>query len=242
MSILGFSISSGNGGGDFAPIIKYDARAGRIFRVDREQDAGGNYFNENADITGNFKAIFDLENIETGWLNFAPGQPPSMTMVKIADLKHNPLPPAPTPAHKNGVRLTVKLHTSCGGDKPVRELAGTSKQFLSAIEALYAEYLRDRERNGGKLPVVTMNGTTPVKSGSGSQTSTNYRPEFVISGWSPRPADLGATPANAPRQPVEPLPLNPNVSPSTGSTRVNPPAKKQPVMPEVTGQDDADFG
>jgi hypothetical protein len=54
-----------SGGGDFLPIVKYDARAGRIFRVDRLDRV-----NNPVDITRSFKAVIDLENIEVGWLDF----------------------------------------------------------------------------------------------------------------------------------------------------------------------------
>ena len=39
-NLFGFSTEP-SGGGDFTPIIKYDARAGRVFRVDREQTTDG---------------------------------------------------------------------------------------------------------------------------------------------------------------------------------------------------------
>lgn len=245
MSILGFTIKSAGSGEEFMPIIKFDARAGRMFRVDRFQDSEG-WTNENVDITQNFKAVADFENIETGWLEFKPGAPPSMVMVRIAAISpSNPRPPQPTPSHKDGVRFVMKLSKQCAGDKPVREIAGNSKAFLAAIEIVYAEYLRDRERNAGKLPVLVMDGSTPVKSGSGAQTSTNYQPNFRIDGWANRPADLPIK-VDAPRAPSEPLPpVQPTLPPQrpvTGSTRAEPPQRKQPVMPAVVDEDEEDFG
>ena len=47
---LGLSISSSSeGGGDFLPIIKYDARAGRWTRRDRYQDESGDWKSQNVD-------------------------------------------------------------------------------------------------------------------------------------------------------------------------------------------------
>jgi hypothetical protein len=46
---LGLQTES-SGGGDFTPIIKFDARAGRMFRVDREQDASGSWNTENVEV------------------------------------------------------------------------------------------------------------------------------------------------------------------------------------------------
>ena len=61
---LGFSnTGTSSGGGDFLPIVKYDARAGRFFRVDREDGVS-----TPVDITRSFKAVFDFENVETGWI------------------------------------------------------------------------------------------------------------------------------------------------------------------------------
>ena len=58
---LGFSTAPSEGG-DFTPIVKYDARAGRMFRMDRIEN-NGNFANEAVDITQSFKAIVDFENM-----------------------------------------------------------------------------------------------------------------------------------------------------------------------------------
>ena len=84
--VFGFSTEPSPGGGDFTPIIKYDARAGRVFRVDRIST--GNGFETNPiDITATFKAVVDFENIKTGWMVFTPGSAPSFVVIKLAALK-----------------------------------------------------------------------------------------------------------------------------------------------------------
>lgn len=211
MSVFGFSTEPSSGG-DFLPIVKYDARAGRIFRVDRTNDGSG-WTTDSVDITSNFKALADFENIETGWINFATGGAPDFRMVKIGDS----LPPKPSENHKNGIRFLVKLARECGGDKPIRELAGVAKVFLAGIEQIYVAYQEGKAANPGKLPVIVMDGSSPVKSGSGEKQSTNYQPKFRISGWAPR-GDLtyqpkAAAPAAAPSA----------TPPSTGSTVASPP-------------------
>jgi hypothetical protein len=175
-----------NGGGDFLPIVKYDARAGRIFRVDR--DANGS---TPVDITRSFKAVFDFENVEVGHILFAAGGAPDFRMVKHGA----PLPPKPTPDYKTGVRLRVKLSQDCGGD--VRELAGTSMAFLTGINKAHDDYDAGRAANPGKLPVMVLTDTMAIESGSGAKRSTNYQPTFKIGGWVPRPADLKAGDAPA---------------------------------------------
>ena len=180
MSIFGFSTEA-SAGGDFLPIVQYDARAGRFFRRDRV-DTGNGFANEQVDITQGIKFIADFENIEVGWIIFTPGAAPDFNLVPIG----TQLPDRPSPNHKNGLRFMLKLSKECGGDKPIREIAGTSKAFLSGIEAVYTAYLAEKGKNPGKLPVLTVDKITPVKTGTGAQSSTNYHPTFKIGGWAPR--------------------------------------------------------
>lgn len=210
MSSLGFK-SNGGGGGDLdlVPIVKYDARAGRVSRVDRVQGPGG-WATEVDDITGKFRAVFDLENIEIGWINFTAGGAPDFRMVPLGT-DHGE---APSTAHKEGFRIMLKLSKDCGGD--VRELCSTAGVVKGAMTTLYDAY-KSAGKNG-QLPVVALKTTRPVVSGSGAQKSTNYEPVFEIVDWVPRPPDLvfkpksggGAKPAATP--------------PSTGGTRAAPPA------------------
>jgi hypothetical protein len=189
MSIFGFSTEPSQGG-DFLPILKYDARAGRFFRVDRI-DTGSGFVGESADITAMFKAIVDFDNVEVGWIDFQPGSAPSFALVPMGQK----LPDRPTPRHKNGVRFMVKLAKECTGPdgKSIREVAGTSKAFLSGIEAAYVEYQKFKASNAGKLPVLTLEKTIPIKTGSGEKSSTNYHPVFRLVGWVPR-GDLAPHP------------------------------------------------
>jgi hypothetical protein len=226
MSVFGFSTEPA-AGGDFTPIGKYDARAGRFFRVDRV-DNGNGFVNDPVDITSSFKALFDFENVEVGWIDFNPNSPPDFQLVPMGSA----LPERPSPRHKNGVRFLIKLAKECGGTKPVREVAGTSKAFLSGVEAVYNDYKAAKAANPGKLPVIVLEKTTPIKSGSGEKTSTNYRPDFKIVGWAPR-GDFKFEPkakAAAPSIQTAPTP------PSTGSTKVEPP-KPAPAM-ATAGEDD----
>jgi hypothetical protein len=230
-NVFGFSTEPSSGG-DFLPILKYDARAGRLFRIDRV-DNGTGFENDPVDITSEFKAIFDFENIEVGWLDFVAGSAPSVELVKMGTA----LPPRPGDRHKNGVRLLVKLAKNCVGPtgKAVREVMGTAKVFLSGIEAVYKAYEAEKGRNPGKLPVITLEKTTPIKSGSGERTSTNYQPTFKIVSWALR-GDLVFVPkskAGANDAAVESLPLTP---PAAGSTRVDPPKTK--AKAEMADADD----
>lgn len=221
MSRFGFSTEPSSGG-DYMPVVKYDARAGRLFRIDRTQDSAGNYVNDEVNITSSFKAMVDFENIETGWILFNAGMAPDFRLVPMG----TELPARPTPNHKNGIRFVLKLSKECGGDKPIREIAGTSKAFLSAVEAVFEQYDAGRAENPGKLPVIVMDGEpTPVKSGQGQKQSTNYHPKFKVVAWAARgdlvftPKDGGQAKQAAPSSPAQ-------TPPSTGATKVDPPKAK----------------
>jgi hypothetical protein len=228
-NIFGFSTAPSSGG-DFTPIIKYDARAGRIYRIDRV-DTGNGFEKKEVDITANFKAIFDLDNVETGWINFTPGSAPDFKLVPIG----KELPDKPSANHKHGIRLMLKLSKDCAGESAaVREIAGTSAAFTSGMEVLYQAYEAEKAANPGKLPIVELEKVTPIKTGSGAKSSTNFQPTFCIVGWASR-GDLTFVPKGTPPNPPapEPPPQGPT-PPPTGSARVQAPAQE-----EVT---DADFG
>jgi hypothetical protein len=231
LNVFGFSTEPSTGGGDFTPYIKYDARAGRIFCVDRV-DTGNGFENNQVDITAIFKAVVDFENVESGWIDFPAGSAPSYTLIKIADLSAGKqLPNKPSTKHKNGLRFLLKLNKTSGGDRPVREMASTAKAFVNGVYEVYQEYERERPKYPGKLPVIVLTGTTVVKSGKGQTVSTNYQPRFKIDGWASRPEDLIHIPVDAAPSAA------PTTVPSTGSTAVPPPgaASSAPA-------DDNDFG
>jgi hypothetical protein len=205
--------------GTFTSIMKYDARAGRFFRVDRVQDNTGNFVTEDVDITHSLKAIVDFANLMVGWMYFATGTAPDFKLVPYG----NEIPDRPSDKHKNGVRIMMKLSKDCGGDKPIRELAGTSKALISGLEALFVQYLAEKDGYPGKLPVVVLEKTTLVKSGSSDKASTNYQPVFKIIAWAER-GDLGSV--------APPLNLDSN-PPAAGSTLA-----EAPVAAEMVDADD----
>jgi hypothetical protein len=213
MSVFGFSTEP-SAGGDFLPILKYDARAGRFFRIDRIDT--GNGFDQNpVDITGSFKALVDFDNVEVGWINFQAGAAPDWSLVPMG----SKLPDKPSTVHKNGLRFMLKLAKDIAGDKPIREVAGTSKAFLSGIEAVYLQYQAGKAANPGKLPVLALEKTVPIKTGSGEKTSTNYCPVFKIIAWGAR-GDLVFVPkAGAAGS------TGNGAAPITGAQRAAPPAQ-----------------
>jgi hypothetical protein len=247
MSILGFTIAP-PAGTDFTPILKYDAKAGRFFRIDRVEGING-WESNPVDITDNFKALVDFENLEVGPINFNTGGAPSFLMVRRDDVISGKtmLPAAPDTNHKVGVRFMMKLAKDVGGDKPIRELAQNSRAFLGAIEAVMKVYAAEVGANPGKLPVIVLDGRPqPVKSGSGTKSSTNYHPKFKVIGWANR-GDLVYVPKTLASKidgaAVKGTNGNGNgaaqsdpwdVAPSTGSTTAAPP-KAQTVSADDFG-------
>lgn len=186
---MALGMSTEGGGGDFSDILKYDARAGRMFRVDRTQGAAG-WETNNVEITNDFMAVFDFENIQVGWALFAAGMAPSFSMVPLGQ----PFPAKPSENHKQGFKLMVKLGAKCGDD--IREFSSCAAAVRKSIDALHDAYLAEAGVNAGKLPVVAMTGSVPIVSTGKGQSSTNYAPTFEIVKWVPRPDGLGV-PASA---------------------------------------------
>lgn len=201
-------------GGNFLPIVKYDARAGRMARVDRE-----NGENNSVDITNGFKAVFDFENVEVGYIRFAAGSAPDFKVSRYYDRK--PIVD-PKGDYKPGVRFVVKLGKDCGGD--VRELASTAGAFLEAAKRLHVEYEEGVKSNPGKLPVISLSGVKPRTTGEGAKKSTNYEPEFKIISWVARPADLEYSPRGASSSEEHAEAPAASAPPATGSSRAAAPA------------------
>jgi hypothetical protein len=186
---------TGGDGANRTPIIKYDARAGRIFRVDRSNESGS-WETEQVEITNGFQAIMDLENIETGWLSFPAGGAPDIKTVKIG----TPMPERPSDKHKSGFRILMKLGKSSGGD--VREMAANAQVSIKGMDALYRANCRSwcwkrrpaspraaKTRQASRSPARTISpsgrspsGLTGRLSWSAANRQMNRRPSR-----SPRP-------------------------------------------------------
>jgi len=229
--------------GEFIPILKYDARAGRLSRPDR-LEVNGMWESHAEDITNTFKALMDLENIEVGWIAYPPGSAPLMHLVKRGDLvPPNPGgPKGPDNPYKYGLRFMLKLARDIDGGKPIRELSGTSLAFRGGTGALVEQYLAERQQpnNQGLLPVVILERTVPQTTGSGQKSSTNYAPLWRIIGWAPR-GDLQFIPKAMPvpqalahhtaMPPGNGFATTNGAAPATGSQRAAPPQQQTGAPP-----------
>lgn len=193
------------GSGDVRPYVSYDARAGRMFRVDRAQDSTGTWNTTKVDITRQAKFVADIEQIRVGWINYTANGP-----VKVMAVYGQPIPERPAdlnpegkPAFRQGFEMTLLLAKECGGG-PARDFGSNAACVIEAVDALHDAYLAAPERKAGKLPVVTLVDTVVKEVGK----SSNYAPVFKISGWVDRPDALpkgGSSPAAASVPQPEPV-------------------------------------
>ena len=223
---MAFGFNYEGSGSDIVPVLKFDARAGRFFRVDRVDG-----LNNPIDITQKFKAVMDFENVEIGFINFPAGAAPEFRLAPIG----GPLPENPGGKFRHGIRMMLKLGKECGGD--IREIATTAKSVLNAFDACHNLYLAGVKENPGKLPVVELDVDedgnkriipieTKGKDERGNPVkTTNYAPVFRITSWVNRPDDLVFVPKGGGNIPAAAsAPAVASTPPSTGSTQVSAPA------------------
>lgn len=184
---LGIQTEAG-AGGNFTPVVKINAKQGRVWRVDRSQGVDG-WTTDEVDITSDFQFVPDFEAIEIGWMHFAAGQAPDLRMVKIGES----LPAKPSENHKQGFRLNIKLGKSCGGD--LRELAATAKTISGPFDKLHDQYLAAKKDHADELPVVRMTSMKKVDTKTPKGTNTNFEPVFEIVSWVDREKAFTAAPA-----------------------------------------------
>jgi hypothetical protein len=205
---------------DAMPIVKWDARVGHMYRTERFVDGTGKWDTHNDDITATFKAVVDLEHIETGWISFKAGNAPSVLTVPLGEkVSEEP----PTEFHKQGFRVTLKLSQNCISDPKqslLRELASNAKTAVEGMDILHSAYATQVKDHPGQLPVVTLGQPIAKTTQTPTGKTTNYIPVYEIVGWAPRPADLIHKPTTAPAQQQQ-LPLQKGPA-ATGSTIVKP--------------------
>lgn len=168
------SILNLQSGGDFTPHIRFMAST---CSWKKSAEGGAVDF----DFT---QAIFDLEQIETGWCAIAEGEAPQWIMDE--DLTT----PAPKPntalEWKRGFKVNVFSPKMFGDAEAVREFGTNATGACMGIQELYAAFETEAPKNQGKVPVVKFNGGTPTKVGKGN---TNV-PKLEIVKWVDRPDAL----------------------------------------------------
>lgn len=211
---MAFMTSTGGEGGEFKVYVSYNAKAGRWYTKEDKPDAA--QF-EVTDMT----AVFDMDNLQTGWFLFAPGVAP----VKTFDPSLSQAAASPGEGFKRGFQLDVFSTKNLMG---VREFSATAGIVIDAMNDLHDHWLAGKDANPGKLPVVKCVGVTPVTNKHG----TNYKPQLEIMTWVDRPAELGAVKAAPAAQVAAP--------PPAAATHAPPPAASAPP-PVAVAADEVEF-
>jgi len=201
-------MASNTGGGDFTPYVKYNAKAGRWYTKKDEQGAA------EFEVT-NMTAIFDMDNIRTGWFNFPTGGAPEKTF----DPSLDEAAARPSENHKRGFQVDVFSEKNLLGK---REFSSTAGTVIDAINPLHTDWEAGKAANPGKVPVVKCSGVLPIVGKHG----TNYQPVFEIVSWTDRPAELGAPAAK---------------SPAASPPAAKPAAHTPPPAMATAGADEPDF-
>ena len=193
---IGFSLEEKKGG-NFLPVIKFDAKAGDFIAVNREPQSDGSWEKTEVELPTPFKFVADMEGLEVGWISFKPGAV-DFTMAKIGQ----PMPARPTPDHKQGIRIKIFLK-----DHGLREFAQTSKNVLRAFDALHDQFMSAASDHPGKMAVVDVTGTETVKMQTKEQGELRFKvPKWNISGWVDPPAAFAGEAAQAAPTPAAPAP------------------------------------
>lgn len=156
------ALNLGKSSGDFLPFLKFNAKAGRFYKREGEQDVE----------VSSPVFVADFGNIKTGWFLYQEGQAPSI----VYDANLSTPAAQPSEKHKRGFKVNVYSEKTLGG---LVEFAGASMHLSNAISEVYEAYEQDAAKNQGKMPVVACTEITPQKDKMG----TNYKPTFVIQKW-----------------------------------------------------------
>jgi hypothetical protein len=203
--------------GDFADIIKYDARAGRLFRVDFDQVANTKV---NVDITTPApKFALDFGSMQVGYIKFTSDGPDFKTVPLGSALPDQPQDK--DDKNRRLYRAGFKIAVYGRALNGIREWASTATCVLDVIDDLHKKFLAASQAAAGQIPIVEMTKTIPLTFGKGTRASTNYAPCFVIAGWTDRVPEMG------PRTVPAPTKLNGN---GTGATPIADAASSHATM------------
>jgi hypothetical protein len=172
---------------DFAEIVKFDARAGRMFRIDYNPDTREKV---SVDITSPPpRFAIDFGSLEVGYAYFSPTGP-DLRLVP----EGQPIPAQPIDKDDKGRLMyrpafRAKLYGKILGG--LREWASSANVVLEAVDDLYNKVRAAPEAQIGKIPIVELTKTLPVQMGKGARQTTVYTPCFIIVGWTDRVPEMG---------------------------------------------------
>jgi hypothetical protein len=161
------------GGADFMPFLKYDARVGKFYAVNRVRGDDGRWGTVQTELLSGSRATVDLPGLQVGWIKFPPGLRPETRLVP-AGRDHGE---RPDESFQEGFCVLVQI------DGVTREFMSTAAATWIAIDELHNAWGDQAPQQSGKVPVVELGSAQPQRTGNG----TNYRPVFKIVAWTARP-------------------------------------------------------
>lgn len=207
---FGMQVQTGN----FLPICKYDARAGKFMVVNKRMDGGS----DTIEVPPGTKFALDIGTLEAGYVMFTD-KGPVRRMVPYTDGVRLPDQPDEKDAEgKLMYRPGFWVKVAGQALEGVREWCSNAAVLVNALDEFYQQIIHTSEAAQGQIPLISIPSTTAVKSGSGARSSTNYGPVFRLEGWVDRPGDLG------PRT----VPLSP--APNGHGPVVTPQPRPQPAV------------
>ena len=189
--------------GDFLPVAKYDARAGKFFKMDKRMDGGS----DATEVPQGTKFALDIGTFEAGYVSFGPQGPVRHMVPYYKGVAMPPQPQDKDAEGKNVFRSGFWSKIAGNAIDGAREWCSNAAVLVNAMDELWEKAVVFPEAAAGKIPLVSIIGTIPVKSGTGAKASTNYGPIFKLEGWVDRPAMLGPRTVPMPgaaTQPVQP--------------------------------------
>lgn len=170
-------------GGNIVPRIKFNAKSGRMYRVERKKNARGDYESEDVEIA-NPTMLVHRASMRKGWMRFTDFAERMVNIYDEMPAQPEGLDSDGKPEWKPTVKWLVKLAPSCGGD--VREWGVSAYCVMDTLEPLTDEWAKGEHATDDMCPILTMTGTVAIKGAKG----TNYAPAWRTAGWRPCPPDL----------------------------------------------------
>jgi hypothetical protein len=178
-SIMGLGLRKS--GGNRMGKLTWDFRDGHAVIEDRvKTDFGWDSEQRNVE-NSEFRAIFDLANVERGWIAFLKGVGINAKLVPAGDDPGD----QPSEDHREGLRVVLKMDRELGGE--LREMISTWGAMWTAIDKLHDDYLAGAIKHKDQVPVVEVAGTREETTSKGD---TIHIPIFKIVSWVQRPPDL----------------------------------------------------
>tara|TARA_R110000765_G_scaffold360889_1_gene451087 strand:+ start:194 stop:781 length:588 start_codon:yes stop_codon:yes gene_type:complete len=166
------SISDGSSGGQFYDKLRFNAQGGVWFM--KSQDGEKRF-------PSGFKAVFDMENLQTGWSKYNGTYVDFIADPSLEDAAPKPAESADDEDKwKRSFKLLAYSKDAFGG---TLEFMHSARTVIGAFTALHSHY--ESKAEAGKLPVVSVDGD-PAKVGD------YYGPAWEIVKMVDRPAEMGA--------------------------------------------------